>query len=207
MKILENKDILDIKERLIEKKKKVNGNYFAKIIFENKNKAKIWKFATRVDFFTPIPFFHELLGIKKGKKFSMETKKIKVVDEVLQKYEHNAFGFSESEKLLISMRNWANSICCTVYRYTNNLIDYFDGYIKWDKTFLDTVGTLTERVNDLQFHVYLRGNNYWYIAVYEYKNNMVDKVYICCDWDVQYEYKFEYEKDLLKGVIKSHISI
>ena len=191
MEILENKEIMNLKTNLLEKMK-TDILYYQNEIKENKNNAVNWKFATD-EMFTPIPFYHEMNKLKKGRLLKLKTNKLNVIEEVLKKNNYYAFGFSEDRNLLIT-------ICkshCTVYNHTNNAIEY-----KTSKGKLISVGILSSIQNNLQFNVGVSSNRKdWFAGIYEYEKNMVNKVYMYSDgWEGQTEYRFEYENDSLKKI-------
>ncbi|MDR1284604.1 MAG: hypothetical protein LBJ88_00185 [Campylobacteraceae bacterium] len=200
MDILKNKDILDTK-RYLQDKMNPDTCLYENEIKEIKHSVKNWKFATD-EMYSPIPFFHELNKFKKGKILKFSS-----VDEALKKENTFTFGFSCNEKLLMTQKSNAikAGIDHKIYNYKNNTIEYFLMRIYMDKAFknkLISAGTLSGIENNLQFDINVQNNGQnWSATVYEYMNNMINKVYrYSKGWNGQTEYKFEYENEILKKI-------
>ena len=207
MLILENNDILNLRKKLFETIKQSNIVHFHEKFYENKNKAAYWKFATD-EMFMPIPFYHELHKLKKGRILKFNS-----IDEAFDKNNNytdhtHAFGFSRDGSLLIMMRKslgYINGIDCTVYDNINNAIEYFH-FVTFSndssKDKLMSVNTLTGIDDNFQYDVGVGSNRFnWTATAYKYKEDLVDKVFVYSEgWKAQVEYNFEYEKDTLKKI-------
>lgn len=202
MNIVENDKIKTIKQELIDDIKQ-EISFFENRLLEQEKKVVYWKYAND-EFYTLIPFYHELDKLKTGRilkniQFEKRFDKMNIF----------SFGFSEKDELILAQKSNGNNwgINSTVYDYGNDgSIEYFiiRTYPFNDfKCKLISRGRLTPIQGSLQIDVSVSNDNInWMATVYHFdKEKKVDKVFRYAQgWNGQTEYDFEYLDNKLDNI-------
>lgn len=164
-----------------------------------------WKFATD-EYFTVIPYFHELNKFKKGRLIKNIQE-----DERLARPGIYSFGFN-GEGSLVIMQNMIGDdlkygVTTKIYRYLpNKQIDIISARYYPNKNFpnkLISSGRILNASNTEKIEIGVSGDGNWSVSIYNLKeNDRVDHVNrYATGWNGATSYDFVYDGNDLKKIM------
>jgi len=202
MNILESEEVSVLKKQLLNKLNE-NISLFENELEKHENAIPVWHYATD-EYYTPIPLFHELDKLKRGRLL----KKL-MFEERFEKTNTFSFGFSGENLLLLTQHSNGKGlgINSKVYKhYEDGTIEYFLIRTYFENEFpskLVSLGILDKSQPSKYIDVRITNDNSnWSSTVYQLDNeNNIDKVFrYASGWNGQTEYNIEYTDGILSKI-------